>query len=113
MGALPKNKITSVEQGKRRRGNSPKLKKDTHARVPLHKKGFFSELFKFLGLESSAKTAAKPAAKAQSEAKKAKSETKTTKVVAKPKAKTAPTKPTVKVPERVRVKPTRVTQHKG
>ena len=28
MGALPKNKITSVERGKRRAGNTPKLKKD-------------------------------------------------------------------------------------
>lgn len=38
MGAQPKNKITRVEQGKRRSGNTPKLKKDAkHGKVPLHK----------------------------------------------------------------------------
>lgn len=38
MGAHPKNKITRVEQGKRRSGNTPKLKKDAkHGKVPLHK----------------------------------------------------------------------------
>ncbi len=54
MGALPKNKITRVEQGKRRRGNSPKLKKDAHAAVPNHKQGFVAELMRFIGLDKTA-----------------------------------------------------------
>lgn len=49
MGAVPKNKITSVERGKRRAGNRPKLKRDVHvAKIPLHKRGLmasFSKLF--------------------------------------------------------------------
>ncbi len=52
MGALPKNKITSVERGKRRAGNRPNLKKDLHTTIPAHKQGFVAELFKFIGLSS-------------------------------------------------------------
>ncbi|MBQ6436716.1 hypothetical protein IJJ27_04145 [bacterium] len=38
MTPLPKNKITRAERGKRRRGNTPKLVKNTKvAKVPLHK----------------------------------------------------------------------------
>ena len=58
MGALPKNKITRVERGKRRRGNTPSLKKDLNASVPLHKRGFLAELLKFAGLETNVATPA-------------------------------------------------------
>lgn len=52
MGALPKNKVTRVEQGKRRRGNTPKLRKDVKvAKVPLHKQGFMAQLLQFAGLK--------------------------------------------------------------
>jgi hypothetical protein len=52
MGAVPKNKITRAERGKRRAGNTPSLKKDVKiGRTPLHKKGFMAELFKTIGLE--------------------------------------------------------------
>jgi len=46
MGALPKNKITRVERGKRRKGNTPALKKDVKtARTPLHKRGLVAAIF--------------------------------------------------------------------
>jgi hypothetical protein len=51
MGALPKNKITSVERGKRRAGNRPQLKKDLNTMIPAHKQGFVAEFFKFIGLD--------------------------------------------------------------
>lgn len=39
MGAQPKNKITRVERGLRRKGNTPKLLKQiSHSQVPAHKK---------------------------------------------------------------------------
>jgi len=51
MGALPKNKITSAERGKRRHGNKPKLKKDINlAKIPLHKQGFVTALMKKIGI---------------------------------------------------------------
>lgn len=51
MGALPKNKITRVERGKRRRGNTPSLKKDPKTTtVPLHKKGIVAQFLKTLGI---------------------------------------------------------------
>lgn len=45
MGALPKNKVTAAERGKRRRGNTPKLLK-THkkAQIPLHKRGLAASI---------------------------------------------------------------------
>lgn len=55
MGALPKNKITRVERGKRRRGNRPDLKLDPNTVVPSHKQGFVAELLKFAGIEPKAK----------------------------------------------------------
>ena len=52
MGALPKNKITRAERGKRRAGNTPDLKKNIkHTRTPLHKKSFMAALYKAVGLE--------------------------------------------------------------
>lgn len=51
MGALPKNKITRVEQGKRRAGNKPSLKKDAkRATTPMHKQGLSASILKKLGL---------------------------------------------------------------
>ncbi len=47
MGAHPKNKITSVERGKRRAGNTPKLAKQIgQSRVPLHKKSMLDRFIK-------------------------------------------------------------------
>lgn len=49
MGALPKNKITRAERGKRRMGNTPSLKKDPKvASVPLHKRGLVATVKKAL-----------------------------------------------------------------
>jgi ribosomal protein L32 len=48
MGAVPKNKITSAERGKRRSGQlrQLKLKKDPNqSAVPLHKRGLVAEMF--------------------------------------------------------------------
>jgi hypothetical protein len=57
MGALPKNKITSSERGKRRRGNTPALRQDFNkVQIQLHKKGFVAQLFKNLGLKSDSAT---------------------------------------------------------
>jgi hypothetical protein len=51
MGALPKNKITRAERGKRRRGNTPTITQDTKVKtVRSHKAGFMAELMKFVGL---------------------------------------------------------------
>ncbi len=51
MGALPKNKITSAERGKRRHGNRPKLEKDFNvAKVGLHKRSFVMTLMKKIGI---------------------------------------------------------------
>lgn len=51
MGALPKNKITRVEQGKRRAGNKANVKKDAKVNaIPLHKQSFVANLLKNLGL---------------------------------------------------------------
>jgi hypothetical protein len=55
MAALPKNKITRAERGKRRAGNTPSLKKDRNSRVPLHKKGLVAALFKAVGLDGKSK----------------------------------------------------------
>ncbi len=53
MGALPKNKITKVERGKRRRGNTRKVTKDANtASIPPHKRGFVAQLKKFIGATS-------------------------------------------------------------
>ena len=52
MGALPKNKITRRERGKRRKGNTPKLNRDAKVfTVPQHKQGFLAEFKKFVGLQ--------------------------------------------------------------
>ncbi len=52
MPALPKNKITSVERGKRRRGNAPHLLKNTtHHQAQLHKRGLVAQIFQAVGLK--------------------------------------------------------------
>ena len=52
MGAQPKNKITRVERGKRRAGNTPSLTRDAKvAKVPLHKKSLMKK-FDFLDKKS-------------------------------------------------------------
>ena len=57
MGALPKNKISRVEQGKRRRGNRPMLKRDTNvASVPMAKKGLVDQIFSALGITAKTET---------------------------------------------------------
>lgn len=51
MGALPKNKITRVERGKRRRGNTPSLSKDPNTTsIPMHKQGIVAQFIKALGI---------------------------------------------------------------
>lgn len=47
MGALPKNKITRAERGKRRRGNTPKLLKDVKtAKTPFYKRGLVASILR-------------------------------------------------------------------
>ncbi|MFZ1721450.1 MAG: hypothetical protein WAU07_03010 [Microgenomates group bacterium] len=56
MGALPKNKITRVERGKRRAGNKPKITKQLkQASVPLHKRGLVTQILNSVGLKSPTK----------------------------------------------------------
>ena len=51
MGAVPKNKITRVERGRRRRGNTPKLVRDVkQASPPLHKRGLVAGILKSIGV---------------------------------------------------------------
>lgn len=55
MGALPKNKITRVERGKRRAGNKPKITKDAnHASIPPHKRGIVASILRSVGLSQEA-----------------------------------------------------------
>jgi hypothetical protein len=57
MGAVPKNKITSIERGKRRSGNRPDLVKDLKfAKTPKHKRGLVAQMFKRMGLSLQAKS---------------------------------------------------------
>lgn len=72
MSALPKNKITRVERGKRRRGNTPQLRKDIHSSVPLHKQGLVAQLFKFMGLDLTQSAATLAKEKSDKSSKKAK-----------------------------------------
>jgi len=106
MGALPKNKITRAERGKRRRGNTPKLKKDLHASVPSHKRGFVAELLKFVGL-------ATQAAKATAETRAAKRAAKNAKKNRSISNANIQTRTAHQSRGTQTVKATRVTQHKG
>jgi hypothetical protein len=60
MGALPKNKITRRERGKRRAGNTPALRKQlSHTRVPAHKQGLVAQIFKTIGISLNTRSSAK------------------------------------------------------
>ncbi len=102
MGALPKNKISRVERGKRRHGNTPKLKKDLNSATPKHKQGFTAEFLRFIGL------APRPTSQAEvkkaAPVKKATTESQAGQVA----AKARPVRQTAGG-----VKTTRKTQHKG
>jgi hypothetical protein len=51
MAAQPKNKITRAERGKRRRGNTPTVTKDSKtAMMPRHKAGLASAILKAVGI---------------------------------------------------------------
>lgn len=59
MGALPKNKITRAERGKRRAGNTPTITKDFRITpVPNHKKGIVDSMFAAIGLTNAQKNRA-------------------------------------------------------
>lgn len=109
MAATPKNKITRAERGKRRRGNKPLLKKDAHSSVPLHKRGFMSELLKFVGVSS---TPVSNLQNTKSNPKLSRSRRKAASVAATTGAR--PDMARVNKPAQVNVsKAGRVTQHKG
>lgn len=58
MAAVPKNKITRVERGKRRKGNTPSLVKNAATSQPqFHKRGFVAMLIKNLGITAQPKSA--------------------------------------------------------
>jgi len=62
MGALPKNKITRAERGKRRAGNTPSITKDFRiSRTPSRKQGLVDSMFAAIGLSASRKTTAETA----------------------------------------------------
>jgi len=105
MAAVPKNKISRVERGKRRAGNTPTLTRDRHSKVPMHKRGFVAELLQFTGMiaagsaptaEIKEKSSSKPASDKATEAMKA----------------TAATAPRLK-PAKAKGQKIRQTQHKG
>jgi hypothetical protein len=104
MGALPKNKITRVERGKRRHGNTPKLVKDANSVVPAHKQGFVAQLLKFFGTDTKTVT---PKTETQTDSTSAKAKKAAT--GAAPVTKTAATKPT----RQPATKTVRKAQHKG
>lgn len=53
MGALPKNKITRAERGKRRAGNTPSLTMDTNvSSIPLYKRGLSASILSKLGFSN-------------------------------------------------------------
>ncbi|MDA1079778.1 MAG: hypothetical protein O2840_03795 [bacterium] len=100
MGALPKNKITRVERGKRRAGNKPKITKDANtASIPPHKRGIVASILRSVGL-SQEKT---PEASKKATRAKAKVVSVSTNTMAKA------AKPVAAVQTRAR----RQTQHKG
>lgn len=102
MGALPKNKITSAERGKRRAGNTPTITKDTKViKVPLHKRGLVQTMMASLGFVKAEKTE--------------ESHKKSTKVAPQAEAGVKPevsARPTV-APKAVPQKSVKRTQHKG
>lgn len=111
MGAVPKNKITSAERGKRRHGNKPSLKKNlAFADVPLHKKGLVAQIFQTIGLKSPVGASlAQQRQKAKKTAKKDKAEPKKAKSKSKAPAKPKP-KPEPKPKTKQKVKPSKQRQ---
>jgi len=106
MAAQPKNKITRVERGKRRHGNTPKLLKDTTTgRVPLHKQALFGKLLKMVAPNMG--STSKISGKEKEEEKKETHHVSQTPALAPMPAKAVPTKATSTVKKVVR------TQHKG
>ncbi len=104
MAAQPKNKITRVEQGKRRHGNTPKLSKDPKTtKISIHKVTFYAKMLSLFGSSSASDRKSDKPNKSAKKAKKAAPKTAggpmTTQTAAKSQT------PTVK-------KTTR-TQHKG
>lgn len=56
MGALPKNKITRVERGRRRKGNTPQLRKDPkRGHMAQHKQGLVAQILQSVGLQLDSK----------------------------------------------------------
>jgi hypothetical protein len=101
MAAHPKNKISSIERGKRRKGNAPKLNKDPKStKVPLHRAGIFAQFKTFL--ENGILVSGKVARKEKKAARVARTNTQMTQQVGKPAAAPAPA-----------LKKTTRTQHKG
>ena len=101
MGALPKNKITSAERGKRRAGNTRKITKDFRvAVVPSNKRGLVASILTAIGLESSAKNAGKAKKDHKSVSSSTTQESRQVNKAVSPKQAPA-------------VKTARVTQHKG
>lgn len=106
MGALPKNKITRAERGKRRAGNTPSLKRDHRVvTVPMHKRGLANSIMAAIGLTKDAATtsASKKASKADKKASQA-----ATAAQAQEHAKVSPSKAQTAAPA-----PAQRTQHKG
>lgn len=102
MGALPKNKITRVERGKRRAGNTPTITKDFRVTaVPSNKRGLMASILTAIGLESSSKNAAKT---------KKRNKSVTTSTSQESRQVNKAVTPQQQAPA---VKTTRVTQHKG
>lgn len=103
MGALPKNKITSAERGKRRAGNTPNIKKDPKVTsVPLSKRGLVASILAATGL-SPAKESKETKRRADKRAEKAVSSPQMNRNASKPSAR----------PQSAPVKTARKTQHKG
>ncbi|PIY79696.1 MAG: hypothetical protein COY81_01265 [Candidatus Pacebacteria bacterium CG_4_10_14_0_8_um_filter_43_12] len=110
MGALPKNKITRAERGKRRAGNRPNLKKDPKVTaVPLSKRGLVASILTATGL-SPAKVS--QLTKRQHEAKNARDSKSAKTKDGSHQMSRESVKPAARAPQAI-VKPTRITQHKG
>jgi hypothetical protein len=111
MAGQPKNKVTRAEQGKRRRGNTPKLVKNLkQAKVPHHKQTLFG---RFVRLWSGAPTAAPVSKTAEKKA----AASATPSAVAAPGAQQAlrpAPRATAPAQKNMAAKPrTRTSQHKG
>ena len=69
MAAQPKNKITRAERGKRRKGNTPKLRKDANVfSVAPHKRALFDKVLKVVGQMGGAVSTTSPEEKQKAKA---------------------------------------------